>query len=758
MPVCAGPSEPCYRDPVCSTPHLDDLGGLGCNAGGKGQACRFCGFGPFPACPGPPRAIVVLTTVVAGTVETFDHEAYEAGLRRALPAGAGDVEIILNVTAASVKVEATILVLVSEESTESATLVAETLGAMGPSELSSALGVEVAEVEEVAPPVVITAEKAEVLINDSGLTAVGGDGGAMAAAGCVAAVVTVVLIWYVRRRSCAPTPAEGAAPAGKQRRGGSSGPRVAEAADNFLFPESQLSASSRNGRLDGPQGVSFTPTVEEPCSSREHVDPAGVCATEETSRHTKLRQSFAGRQPRTACMSNSIASQRSQCSQRSQALPDFSRRCEEASVAESSAIRAQRLLRVEKSGPSMAISSRRSHLGDHGVEEESVGLSRRNSKLGWHGANGEASTRSLSSHRWELLEASISARKRRLALGGGGSPSPVDLAGNASLEDSTGLRVESSLRLRSGAGGEAPPTQRRRASMLGDKEAPPTTRLVRRLNPSCLQAAATASASGKAKTTQNSSSSSPPPQGRRPPATHFHAGGSYEGILQPSPLPPPTSAVVTRWQAQQAQAVSTAPSGPPLPLESSSVAVHASSPAKQHQQSAGLLVRLSRFGTSEEHIFDVSPERAFKSSNESEGRPSQTRRASSLSWEPANAPSESSPAVHRLSRVYQSAGGRLSHREPTPQVEAEASSSSSSRRNLSRRSSTESAGNLARDSVRRCSSLRSGLPAAPSESLLVWDVRRGSCGAQDGASPPQPSRRSSVAGGAAAAQRMSVRI
>ena len=26
-------------------------GGLGCNAGGQGQPCRFCGFGPFTACP-----------------------------------------------------------------------------------------------------------------------------------------------------------------------------------------------------------------------------------------------------------------------------------------------------------------------------------------------------------------------------------------------------------------------------------------------------------------------------------------------------------------------------------------------------------------------------------------------------------------------------------------------------------------------------------------------------------------------------------
>merc|ERR1719203_1685911 len=49
--VCTGNSaETCYFDPTCS----DDpprLGGLGCNAGGVSQNCRFCGFGQFPACP-----------------------------------------------------------------------------------------------------------------------------------------------------------------------------------------------------------------------------------------------------------------------------------------------------------------------------------------------------------------------------------------------------------------------------------------------------------------------------------------------------------------------------------------------------------------------------------------------------------------------------------------------------------------------------------------------------------------------------------
>ena len=31
-------------DPNC------DNGGVGCNAGGQGTRCRFCGFGQFPNC------------------------------------------------------------------------------------------------------------------------------------------------------------------------------------------------------------------------------------------------------------------------------------------------------------------------------------------------------------------------------------------------------------------------------------------------------------------------------------------------------------------------------------------------------------------------------------------------------------------------------------------------------------------------------------------------------------------------------------
>ena len=47
LPVCAGPHERCFYDARCLEPWEDAHGGLGCNAGGKGKACRFCGFGEF---------------------------------------------------------------------------------------------------------------------------------------------------------------------------------------------------------------------------------------------------------------------------------------------------------------------------------------------------------------------------------------------------------------------------------------------------------------------------------------------------------------------------------------------------------------------------------------------------------------------------------------------------------------------------------------------------------------------------------------
>jgi len=51
-PVCAGPKEPCVLDRQCTELPIA-LQGLGCNAGGVGQDCRFCGFGIYHPCPTP---------------------------------------------------------------------------------------------------------------------------------------------------------------------------------------------------------------------------------------------------------------------------------------------------------------------------------------------------------------------------------------------------------------------------------------------------------------------------------------------------------------------------------------------------------------------------------------------------------------------------------------------------------------------------------------------------------------------------------
>jgi len=146
-PLCAGPTELCFLDTICTTPWLDLLGGLGCNAGGKGQQYRFCGFGPFVACPGPPKWIVGLTSIVTGAVETFDAPAYRATLRNVLPTLANDdVLIALNVTSASVRVKAGIVL----RTVQDAGATAAALAAMDAASLSTALGVTVTTVEQVS--------------------------------------------------------------------------------------------------------------------------------------------------------------------------------------------------------------------------------------------------------------------------------------------------------------------------------------------------------------------------------------------------------------------------------------------------------------------------------------------------------------------------------------------------------------------------------------------------------------------------------
>jgi len=57
--VCAGPGENCYFDALCNDIGNDPYSGRGCNAGGTGQTCRFCGFGLFTDIPCPPKNFYV---------------------------------------------------------------------------------------------------------------------------------------------------------------------------------------------------------------------------------------------------------------------------------------------------------------------------------------------------------------------------------------------------------------------------------------------------------------------------------------------------------------------------------------------------------------------------------------------------------------------------------------------------------------------------------------------------------------------------
>ena len=99
--VCAGPNEPCFYDDGCSS----GAASLGCNAGGVHWNCRFCGFGVYSSISCPVFQMTV-EAVVAGTVDTFDHASYASNLARELNVSVN--EITLNVTAASVRVVATI--------------------------------------------------------------------------------------------------------------------------------------------------------------------------------------------------------------------------------------------------------------------------------------------------------------------------------------------------------------------------------------------------------------------------------------------------------------------------------------------------------------------------------------------------------------------------------------------------------------------------------------------------------------------------
>ena len=85
--VFNGQPEPCYADPAC----LDENnagynGGLGCNAGGKGQLCRFCGFTNqagevYPACPTTDAAFVDVFAAEGTRLRFVVGAVDSAGLR-----------------------------------------------------------------------------------------------------------------------------------------------------------------------------------------------------------------------------------------------------------------------------------------------------------------------------------------------------------------------------------------------------------------------------------------------------------------------------------------------------------------------------------------------------------------------------------------------------------------------------------------------------------------------------------------------------
>jgi len=74
--ACTGNEwETCFYDATCSNPYSPEhRGGLGCNAGGKGRNCRFCGFEfasgeGFKACPDSATVITAISDNINEVVE-----------------------------------------------------------------------------------------------------------------------------------------------------------------------------------------------------------------------------------------------------------------------------------------------------------------------------------------------------------------------------------------------------------------------------------------------------------------------------------------------------------------------------------------------------------------------------------------------------------------------------------------------------------------------------------------------------------------
>jgi len=74
--VCSdNPEHMCFFDEACNDCHADDFNCLGCNAGGKGMACRYCGFGAYSdiACPGTCNPTTIgASAIVDGSSAVLD--------------------------------------------------------------------------------------------------------------------------------------------------------------------------------------------------------------------------------------------------------------------------------------------------------------------------------------------------------------------------------------------------------------------------------------------------------------------------------------------------------------------------------------------------------------------------------------------------------------------------------------------------------------------------------------------------------------
>lgn len=185
-------------DELCNTPWNDPHGGLGCNAGGKGDVCRFCGFAHFPACPNEVAA-VVMAAVISGTVESFDdaaRENYKLGLRNLFEVGKRPSEIILNVSAASLLVEAVLIF----DSMTAATSASAELAVVSPDDLSMALGVTVEEIAEVNPPEVYDVEIVESSDYSALITGEGGAAGPSLLMGMLGGLLLLATAILYRRR------------------------------------------------------------------------------------------------------------------------------------------------------------------------------------------------------------------------------------------------------------------------------------------------------------------------------------------------------------------------------------------------------------------------------------------------------------------------------------------------------------------------------------------------------------------------------